>query len=191
LIDSIDRFATGIYWAGNNEDHTLYIDDSFGRDWVDPEPTTGLGSEETAANVQITVSVHHTNASGGDPQLIISTSTTVDSTTTDPLNLGLGSGLQQTFTSGDPRVLRVQVEVTAVNGGEQFVLDYDGACASSLCSSLDTPTVTVPEGVIGLAAGAILIPGLASLAWRRRRTEAKAAEMIAKKEVRRSDAKRT
>jgi hypothetical protein len=132
------------------------------------EAATSLASEQTNS-VAITARVHHTNASGGDPQLIISASTTITSTTTDPLALALGSGLQQTFTAADPRLLRLQVEVTAVSGGGSYILDYDGTCASSKCSSLDTPVVTVPEYGLVFAAVAVLIPVAMGGVWRRKR----------------------
>jgi hypothetical protein len=126
------------------------------------------GSEQTNS-VAITARVHHTNASGGDPQLITSASTTIASATADPLALALGSGAQQTFTAADPRLLRLQIEVTAINGGGTFVLDYDGTCASSKCSSLDTPVVTVPEFGLVFAAFAVLIPVAMGGVWRRKR----------------------
>jgi hypothetical protein len=126
------------------------------------------GSEQTNS-VAITARVHHTNASGGDAQLITSASTTIASATADPLALALGSGAQQTFTAADPRLLRLQIEVTAINGGGTFVLDYDGTCASSKCSSLDTPVVTVPEYGIAFAALVVLIPVAMGGVWRRKR----------------------
>jgi hypothetical protein len=133
------------------------------------EASMSLGSEQTNS-VSITVWVHHTNASGGDPQLITSASTTITSTTTDaPPGLALGSGVQQTFYAADPRLLRLQIEVTAVGSGISFVLDYDGTCASSKCSSLDTPVVTVPEFGIAFAAFVVLIPVAMGGVWRRKR----------------------
>lgn len=122
-----------------------------------------------AASVDITARVHHTNASGGDPQIITTASTTVTSSTSDPLALSLGSGLAQTFTSADPRRLRVEVEVTAVSGAGSFVLDYDGSCGTSRCSNLDTPVVTVPEYGLAFAAVVVLIPVTMGGAWRRKR----------------------
>ncbi|MHA2304107.1 MAG: DUF2341 domain-containing protein [Candidatus Hodarchaeales archaeon] len=41
----INRFATGIYWAGDNEPNTLYIDDGYLRLWLGSEPTTVLNIE--------------------------------------------------------------------------------------------------------------------------------------------------
>jgi hypothetical protein len=120
-------------------------------------------------SVNITVRVHHTAADGSGATLITSTSTTITSSTTDPLALNLGSASAQTFTSADPRRLRVQVEVTGVTNGGNFVLDFDGSCATSRCSSLDTPVVTVPEGAVALVAVGILIPMVTASAWRRRR----------------------
>jgi hypothetical protein len=133
------------------------------------EASMSQGSEETNY-VSVTVRVHHTNTSGGDPQLITSASTTITSTTTDaPPGLALGSGLQQTFTAADPRLLRLQIEVTGVSSGISFVLDYDGTCALSKCSSLDTPVVTVPEFGLVFAAVAVLIPVAMGGVWRRKR----------------------
>jgi hypothetical protein len=127
------------------------------------------GSEQTNS-VSITARVHHTNTSGGDAQLITSASTTITSTTADPLlGLALGSGAQQTFFATDPRLLRLQIEVTAVSGGGSYILDYDGTCASSKCSSLDTPVVTVPEYGLVFAAVAVLIPVAMGGVWRRKR----------------------
>ncbi|MHA2324967.1 MAG: DUF2341 domain-containing protein, partial [Promethearchaeota archaeon] len=45
--EGIDKFAAGIYWAGDNEANTLYVDDIFLRLGVDTEPTIGLGTEIT------------------------------------------------------------------------------------------------------------------------------------------------
>jgi len=131
-------------------------------------PSMSLGSEQTNS-VSITVRVHHTNTSGGDPQLITSASTTITAATSDPLALALGSGALQTFTAADPRLLRVQIEVTAVSGAGTFRLDYDGTCATSRCSNLNTPVVVVPEGAVALAAVGLLIPLVTAGAWRRRR----------------------
>ena len=139
------------------------------------EASMSLGSEQTNS-VSITVSVHHTNTTGGDPQLITSASTVVTAATADPLALALGSGLQQTFTSADPRLLRVQIEVTAVSGSGTFTLDYDGTCATSRCSNLNTPVVVVPEGAVALAAVGILIPLVTAGAWRRKRLALRARE---------------
>ena len=129
----------------------------------------GISLKPSASSVSITVYVHHTRADGTDPQLITSASTTIDSSTADPLALSLGSGALQTFTSADPRQLRVQISVTAVSGSGSFVLDYNGSCATSRCSSLDTPVVTVPEGAVALVAVGVLIPMVTASAWRRRR----------------------
>jgi hypothetical protein len=136
-----------------------------------------LGSEQTNS-VSITVRVHHTNTSGGDAQLITSASTTITSATTDPLlNFALGSDpVGQTFTSSDPRLLRLQIEVTAVSGSGTFTLDYDGTCATNKCSNLNTPVVVVPEGAVALAAVGILIPLVTAGAWRRRRVALRARQ---------------
>jgi hypothetical protein len=132
-------------------------------DWVDAEytnqnsPTTfyNVASE----SVDITVYVHHTATDGTGATLITSASTTINANTADPLLFDVGNdAIGQTFTSADPRVLRVQVEVTAVNGGASFVIDYDGPCASNACSSLDTPVIVVPENAVALLVVVMLIP---------------------------------
>ena len=81
----------------------------------------------------------------------------------------------QTFTSADPRVLRVEVDVTSINNGGSFVLDYDGTCVSSTCSSLDTPVVVVPEFALIFGAFVLLIPVAMGGIWRRRRRSQKRA----------------
>ncbi len=124
------------------------------------------------ANVQISASVWHTASDGsGASSIVSSATTTIDAATANPLALSVGNDpTGQTFTSADPRRLMVRITVSAVNAGGSFVLAYDSA---SQDTNLTTPTVTVPEGVMGLAAGAIVIPALAATAWRRRRTKPK------------------
>jgi hypothetical protein len=130
-----------------------------------------------AGSVDITVRVHHTDVSGGDAQLITSASTTINSSTTSPLVFALGNDpIGQTFTSADPRYLRMQIEVTGVSGGGSFTLAYDGPCGSNQCSSLDTPVVVVPEGAVALAAVGILIPLVTAGAWRRKRMAERARQ---------------
>jgi hypothetical protein len=116
--------------------------------------------------VSITVYVHHTKADGTDPQLITSASTTISSSTASTLALSLGSGALQTFTSADPRRLRVQISVTAVSGNGSFALAFDGTCGTNRCTNLATPTVTVPESAVALIPIGLLIPLLVSGWWR-------------------------
>jgi hypothetical protein len=144
-ISSTNRDADWIGTSFNNQDSTT----SF----------YSVASQEVMPSVDITVYVHHTATDGTGETLITSASTTINSGTTDPLAFDLGNdAFGQTFTSGDPRVLRLQVEVTAVNGGGSFVLDYDGACASNQCSSLNTPVIVVPENALVFVAVVMLIP---------------------------------
>jgi cellulose synthase/poly-beta-1,6-N-acetylglucosamine synthase-like glycosyltransferase len=141
------------------------------RKYVNPEPTAAFGAEATSGNVQIVVTVSHTAPDGSGATTILSSSTTsINSSTANPYTLSIGSGAQQTFTSGNPRRLRVQINVSAINGEERFVLAYDGACASSQCSNLDTPVVTVPEPGLGLIGLAITLPALAAELGRRRKS---------------------
>jgi hypothetical protein len=118
------------------------------------------------SSVDITVSVHHTATNGSDPQLITSASATIDSNSTDPLVLDLGAGAEQTFTSADPRLLRIQITVDSIAGGQSFVLDYDSVADPS---SLDTPVVTVPEWGMAFLLLVPLVPFLMSAIWRRKR----------------------
>jgi hypothetical protein len=122
-----------------------------------------------AASVDIQVTVSHTAADGsGATTIVTSSTTTIDASTADPYALSIGSGSSQTFTSSDPRRLRVRVNVVSVNSGGDFTLDYDGTCALSKCSNLDTPVVTVPEYVLVLLPIALLIPVAVPLLKKRR-----------------------
>jgi hypothetical protein len=141
-ISSINRDNAWISTGFNNQDS--------------PSTFYNISSQESSPSVDITVYVHHTKTDGTDPQLITSASTTIDPNTTDPLAFGLGNDpVGQTFTNADPRVLRLRVEVTTVNGGGSFSLAYD---SSSDPSSLDTPVIVVPEGAIGLIVVVMIIP---------------------------------
>jgi cellulose synthase/poly-beta-1,6-N-acetylglucosamine synthase-like glycosyltransferase/CheY-like chemotaxis protein len=137
------------------------------RNYVNPEPTTSMGSEVDAPYVQIVVSVYHTDGDGSDPQEIVTSSTiTIDANTSDPYALPIGNGSEQTFTSSDPQRLRVHVDVTSVNGSGSFTFAYD---SSSNASSLDTPSVTVPDLTIYLIAVVIFIPVVMNIFSRKRR----------------------
>ena len=135
-----------------------------------PATFYNTASQEAYQSVDITIHVHHTATDGSGATLITSASTTIYGNTADPLAFDVGNdAIGQTFTSADPRFLRVQVEVSAVNGGGSFVMDYDGPCASNECSSLDTPVVVVPEYGLIFGAFAVLIPVAMGSIWRRRR----------------------
>jgi hypothetical protein len=152
-------------WNDNATDSQTY-DWVRVRRYVSPEPTTSLGAEASGANVQIIVTVSHTAPDGSGATTIVSSSTTtIDANTPNPYALSVGSGAQQTFTSANPRLLRVQINVAAVNGGERFILAYD---SSSNPSNLATPAVTVPENSMWSAAAVVLIPVIAGGLWRRR-----------------------
>ncbi|MHA2284104.1 MAG: DUF2341 domain-containing protein, partial [Promethearchaeota archaeon] len=68
--EGIDKFATGIYWAGDNEPNTVYIDDIYLRVGVDTEPATSLGVEEMFRpsindfNYYKEITIDHTKVSG-------------------------------------------------------------------------------------------------------------------------------
>jgi hypothetical protein len=160
--------------AGSTEPGAATVTMSWTQGTADHWAIGGVSIKPAATpSVDITVRVHHTAADGSGATLITSTTTTVTSSTSDPLALNLGSVSAQTFTSADPRRLRLQIEVTGVTSSGSFVLDYDGAdggtCTSNACSNLNTPVVTVPEGAVALAAVGILIPLVTAGAWRRRR----------------------
>jgi hypothetical protein len=122
------------------------------------------------AAVNIDVTVSHTAPDGSGATTIVGPTTIkIDSTTSDPYALSIGSGSAQTFTSGNPRRLRVQVNVVSVANGGDFTLDYDGACGSGLCSNLDTPVVVVPDPALAFLPAALLLPLLGGRLARRRR----------------------
>ncbi|GAF91701.1 unnamed protein product, partial [marine sediment metagenome] len=124
-------------------------------------------SQESAPSVDITVYVYHTATDGTDPQLITSASTTIDANTADPLAFDLGNDpVGQAFTSADPRRLRVHIDVTAISGGASFTLAYD---SSADTSSLDTPSMVVPDYSLFLLAIVIFIPIVMNLFIKRRR----------------------
>jgi hypothetical protein len=155
-ISSTNRGAGWLGTSFNNQDS--------------PSTFYNVASQEAYQTVDITVYVHHTATDGTGATLITSASTTIDANTADPLAFDVGNdAFGQTFTSADRRVLRVQVEVTAINGGGSFVLDYDGPCASNQCSNLDTPVVVVPENALVFVVVAILMPALVGRLWRRRK----------------------
>ncbi|HEY43487.1 MAG TPA: DUF2341 domain-containing protein, partial [Anaerolineae bacterium] len=165
---NIDHNVVGLAYkpAGFGEE-TIHIDDSFDRLWVEPEPTTGLGLQETPQSVDITVSVHKTQTSGSDPQEIVTSSITRISSSTSPsYALNIGSGAEQTFTAGDPRRLRVFIEVESVNNGGSFTLAYN---SSANPSSLDTPSLTIADVTLLLILVVVFIPILTTLVTRKRK----------------------
>jgi hypothetical protein len=102
-----------------------WIDDVLVRRYVDPEPTASLGPEVSDANVQIIGSVYHVKPDGSDPQEILTSAIhVIDSNTPNPFKMDIGIGTQFDFTDSDPRVLRLEINVTAVNGSERFVLAF-------------------------------------------------------------------
>ncbi|MEE9115587.1 MAG: DUF2341 domain-containing protein, partial [Thermoplasmata archaeon] len=120
-----------------------WIDDVLVRRYVNPEPTASLGPEELDANVQIIASVYHVMPDGSDPQEILTSPTiTIDSTTPNPITLNIGNGVQYNFTDAVPRLLRLEINVTAVNGGERFVLAYDSASQPTSLVTPSSPTST-------------------------------------------------
>ncbi|MCJ7708055.1 MAG: hypothetical protein MUO38_10595, partial [Anaerolineales bacterium] len=135
-----------------------------------PERRVGVTiAVHPAASVDIQVTVSHTAADGsGATTIVTSPVTTINASTSDPYALSIGAGALQTFTSASPRRLRVQVNVVSVSNGGDFTLDYDGTCASSTCSNLDTPVVTVPEAAVALLPAVLMIPMLAGALRRRK-----------------------
>jgi hypothetical protein len=128
-----------------------------------------------SGSVDITVYAQHTATDGSGATTITSASTTITSSTSNPLALNLGNGLQQTFSSGNPRLLRTWIEVTGVSGGGSFTLAYDSA---SDPSNLATPVVTVPEWGAAILFLAPLVPFLMSYVWKRRRRAAQLASVL-------------
>src|SRR3990170_1224252 len=160
---------TDQYWGLQRSDW-LYL-----RDFVNPEPTTSLGTEQGQPAVDITVTVHHTAADGSDPQLIVSNSTSVNGLSADPLIVDLGTGAEQTFSPTDPRKLRVRITVDAVNGGGAFTLAYD---SSTDQSRLEAPSLTVLDVALLLGLVAVFIPIVTALATERRRMATRIISVI-------------
>ncbi len=128
----------------------------------------------TSGSVDITITVSHTTSSGGTPTTIVSSSTTIGSSTANPYGYTVGNDVDgETYTSSNPQRLRVQIHVDTINNGGSFVLAYDSAANPT---NLQTPTVVVPEAVLSLALGALLIPGLSGILWRRGRGRSHASE---------------
>src|SRR3972149_7047911 len=133
---------------------------------VNPEPSTALSAEASAARVRIQVSVFHTDPDGSSPVEGISSSTLdIPSATSNPYALPIGSGAQATFTAADPQRLRLRIEVIEAID-EQFVLDFDSA---SDPTALDTPSLTVPDVTLLLVGVVVLIPVLTTLLTNKRR----------------------
>ena len=147
------------------------------RKLVDPEPSAAPAGEEGIPSVDITVSVHHTDTDGTAPQLITSTSATIDPNTVDGFSLNLGSGAAQTYTQADPQLLRFRVTVDAINNGGSFTLAYDSAVDPT---NLETPSLTVFDASLLVIVIGILIPILTYILTerRRRRTAARVLSLI-------------
>jgi hypothetical protein len=106
-------------------------------------PRSSIGPEEASANVQIIASVYHTRPDGTDPQgIVMSPTITIDSTTPNPISLNIGNGVQYSFIDTNPRLLRLGINVTAINGGERFVLAYDSTIQPSNLVTPSSPTNT-------------------------------------------------
>jgi hypothetical protein len=80
--------------------------------------------------------------------------------------LVIGSAGAQTFTSSDPRRLRVHIDVTTINAGASFTLAYDSAANAS---NLSTPVLTVTDVTLILLLVALFIPVVMSMVMRRSR----------------------
>ena len=130
-----------------------------------------------AGSVDIVVTVSHTAADGsGATTIVTSSTTTIDSSITDPLALNVGNdAVGQTFTSADPRRLRAHVEVTGVTGGGTFTLAYDSVADPS---NLETPSIIVPEWGLAFLLLVPLIPYLFASIWRRKRLAGKLASVM-------------
>jgi hypothetical protein len=100
-------------------------------------PIITHGIEETTANVQILVSVHHVRPNGSDPQPIVASPVvTIDSGTPNPFALVIGTGAIQNFVDSDPRYLRLEIDIVGAGDDERFVLAYDSIAQPS---SLEIP----------------------------------------------------
>ncbi|MGH2621717.1 MAG: DUF2341 domain-containing protein, partial [Anaerolineales bacterium] len=118
---------------------------------------------------------HHTRPDGTNPQLILSNTTSISPGTADPLAYSLGSAAAQTFTSADPRKLRVEIQVNSVTNGGSFTLGYDSAADQS---RLETPSITVLDVALALAIAGVFIPIITALATERRRMATRLISVI-------------
>ncbi|MHA2275966.1 MAG: DUF2341 domain-containing protein, partial [Candidatus Kariarchaeaceae archaeon] len=64
--NGIDKFAAGIYWAGDNEANTLYVDDIYSRLYVDSEPFTVLGNEREQFKTNFPLLINRTDTNFRD-----------------------------------------------------------------------------------------------------------------------------
>lgn len=119
----------------------------------------------TYDSVSVDLDVYHVGPVAGDT-LIVSTSTTIDTSTTNPNAVTIGSGAAQNYTSSDRRRLRLFVDVTGVTGNGAFQLAYD---SSANPSALETPGMTIPELGLAFLMLVPMVPYLMSLVWRRKR----------------------
>jgi hypothetical protein len=117
-------------------------------------------------SVSITVRVSRTASDGSSETQIVSTSTTINSSTANPLDLTIGTGTEQTFAPGANERIRLQIHVNSTSGGGSFELAYDSVAKPS---HLTTPTLTVPDRSLALVLPVLLIPTIAGEAWRRKR----------------------
>jgi hypothetical protein len=126
-----------------------------------------IGSQEDIPAVDLIVSVYDTDTNGGTTHEIKTSSiVTIDPSTTNPYELSIGDGAEQTFTEADPRLLRLHVDVSAVRNSGSFTLAYDSAANPS---NLETPAMTVPEWDLAFFLLVPVIPAVISALWRRKR----------------------
>lgn len=104
-------------------------------------------------STDISLSVGHVNASGGDYQAITGTTITIDRNTPSPSTYNLGSGSAVTCTTADPR--RLVFTMSYISGNRRTRIAYNGGGSPS---SISTPAIVVPE--FGLILG-----GPLALAW--------------------------
>jgi len=141
--------------------------------------TMYLDPPNPGKSVTIRVHVGLVNPDGsGYENITTSALQTVDSSTTSPMEISLGSGAAQTFTVSNPKRIRLWIEGVSSVGGGNFSIAYD---AVSVPSNLSTPVVTVPENVLFLALVASFVPLMA-----RRFRRARGAGMV-KRERRRGN----
>src|SRR3990172_2809554 len=127
-----------------------------------------------ATSVGVTVTVSRTGSGGTPATTIVSTSTTIDSATANPLTLNIGTGSAQTFDPGADERLQVRIHVDSITGGGSFALAYDTTADPT---SLDTPSLTVPDPALILAFAAILVPIITALITERRKAATRLASL--------------
>jgi len=153
------RKNTDLYWyspvypSGNDDGGIVAGDYTF------TMYLTDLPGSGKSVTFRVHVGLVNPDGSGYE-NITTSALQTVDSSTTSPMEISLGSGAAQTFTVSNPNRNQLPIEGISSQKGGNCSIQYD---ATSTPSSLDTPSVTVPEGAWSWVLLAPFIPLLISV----------------------------